>query len=100
MSTAGKIVARHAKFEGVFTKIKDELIEHFSGEGMPQEAVDWYRNVCTLSIHLLNIHGLITCFSFIRASSTMFVAVNSFAACQSLRPSRFLKATSFLMMNT
>lgn len=37
--------ARRAKFEAVFVKIRDELIEHFSGEGMPQEAVEWYRNV-------------------------------------------------------
>jgi farnesyl diphosphate synthase len=37
--------ARRAKFEAVFSKIRDELIEHFSGEGMPQDAVEWYRNV-------------------------------------------------------
>ena len=37
--------ARRAKFEAVFLKIRDELIEHFAGEGMPQEAVEWYRNV-------------------------------------------------------
>jgi hypothetical protein len=37
--------ARRAKFEGVFTKIRDELIEHFTGEGMPHDAVEWYRNV-------------------------------------------------------
>lgn len=37
--------ARRAKFEAVFSKIRDELIEHFAGEGMPQEAVEWYRNV-------------------------------------------------------
>ena len=37
--------ARRAKFEAVFSKIRDELVEHFAGEGMPQEAVEWYRNV-------------------------------------------------------
>ena len=37
--------ARRAKFEAVFSKIRDELIEHFAGEDMPQEAVEWYRNV-------------------------------------------------------
>ena len=37
--------ARRAKFEVVFAKIRDELIEHFAGEGMPQDAVEWYRNV-------------------------------------------------------
>jgi farnesyl diphosphate synthase len=40
---------RRAKFEAVFSKIRDELIEHFSGEGMPQEAIEWYRNVRTCS---------------------------------------------------
>ena len=37
--------ARRAKFEAVFEKIRDELIDHFAGEGMPQDAVEWYRNV-------------------------------------------------------
>ena len=41
--------ARRAKFEAVFSKIRDELIEHFAGEGMPQEAVEWYRNVSACS---------------------------------------------------
>lgn len=45
MSTAEAKAARRTKFEGVFAKIRDELIEHFEGEGMPAEAVEWYRNV-------------------------------------------------------
>lgn len=44
MATTTK-AARRAKFEAVFVKIRDELIEHFAGEGMPQDAVEWYRNV-------------------------------------------------------
>jgi len=44
MSTAADKSARRAKFEGVFAKIRDELISHFAGEGMPQDAVEWYRN--------------------------------------------------------
>lgn len=36
--------ARRAKFEGVYEVIRDELIGHFAGEGMPEEAVEWYRN--------------------------------------------------------
>lgn len=51
MSTAAKI-ARRTKFEGVFAKIRDELVDHFAGERMPQDAVEWYRNVCTLTIDL------------------------------------------------
>lgn len=39
--------ARRAKFEGVYAVIRDELIEHFAGEGMPEEAVEWYRKVST-----------------------------------------------------
>ena len=37
--------ARRAKFETVFSKIRDELIEDFSVDGMPRDAVEWYRNV-------------------------------------------------------
>ncbi|KAF8203335.1 isoprenoid synthase domain-containing protein, partial [Pholiota molesta] len=44
MSTAEVKAARRVKFEGVFEKIRDELIEHFAGEGMPAEAVEWYRS--------------------------------------------------------
>ena len=46
--------ARRAKFEDVFSKIRDELIEHFAGEGMPQDAVEWYRNVRFNSLPLFN----------------------------------------------
>ena len=45
MATTAAKAARRKKFEIVFSKIRDELIEHFAGEGMPQEAVEWYRNV-------------------------------------------------------
>ena len=36
---------RRAKFEAIFVKIRDELLEHFTREGMPPEAIEWYRNV-------------------------------------------------------
>ncbi|KAF9032431.1 isoprenoid synthase domain-containing protein [Panaeolus papilionaceus] len=42
--SAEQKAARRAKFEGVFEKIRDELIEHIKGEGMPEEAVEWYKN--------------------------------------------------------
>lgn len=35
--------ASRAKFEGVFAAIREELLQHFAGEGMPVEAVEWYR---------------------------------------------------------
>ncbi|KAH9479445.1 Farnesyl pyrophosphate synthetase [Psilocybe cubensis] len=44
MSTPEVKAARRAKFNGVFEKIRDELIEHFAAQGMPKEAVEWYRN--------------------------------------------------------
>ncbi|KDR80645.1 hypothetical protein GALMADRAFT_61244 [Galerina marginata CBS 339.88] len=44
MSSAEAKAARRAKFEGVFEKIRDELVDHFSAQGMPAEAIDWYRN--------------------------------------------------------
>jgi len=48
MSTPQAKAERRAKFEGAFVKIRDELIEHFAGEGMPDEAVEWYRNVSSI----------------------------------------------------
>ena len=45
MSTAEAKAARRIKFNGVFIKIRDELVEHLAGEGMPAEAIEWYRNV-------------------------------------------------------
>lgn len=53
MAAAPAKVARRAKFQAVFSKIRDELIEHFAGEGMPRDAVEWYRNVrCLCSVRL------------------------------------------------
>jgi farnesyl diphosphate synthase len=45
MSASEAKAARRTKFEAVFGKIRDELLEHFAGEKMPAEAVEWYRNV-------------------------------------------------------
>jgi hypothetical protein len=39
---------RRKKFEDVFEVIRDELITHFAGEGMPKDAVEWYRRVSVL----------------------------------------------------
>ena len=57
MSAAAQ-VARRAKFEGIFPKIRDELIEYFAGQGVPQDAVEWYRNVraSPLVIHWLTTY--------------------------------------------
>ncbi|RDB26695.1 Farnesyl pyrophosphate synthase [Hypsizygus marmoreus] len=35
--------ARRAKFESVFNLIRDELVDHANKEGIPAEAVEWYR---------------------------------------------------------
>lgn len=37
--------ARREKFQNVFEKIRDELVSHLEGEGMPVEAVEWYHKV-------------------------------------------------------
>ncbi|KAF8840006.1 farnesyl-diphosphate synthase [Paxillus ammoniavirescens] len=34
---------RRKRFEEVFTRIRDELIEHMEGEKMPREAIEWYH---------------------------------------------------------
>lgn len=41
---AAKAAAR-AKFEGVFDTIADELLAYLKGEGMPADAVEWYKKV-------------------------------------------------------
>jgi len=102
MATADK-ASRRAKFEGVFAKIRDELIKHFAGQGMPQDAVEWYRNVRAVFYIIMNIFWLIFLFFHglrYRISNTMYLAVNSIAACPSLIPLRFLKAAIFPMTST
>jgi hypothetical protein len=37
--------SRKNKFETVFVVIRDELIDHFEAQGMPNDAVEWYRRV-------------------------------------------------------
>lgn len=37
--------AARARFEGVFDQIADELIAYVKGEGMPVEAIQWYKDV-------------------------------------------------------
>lgn len=44
MSTNDK-AARRAKFEEAWIVIRDELLVHFKGEGMPKEAAEWYERV-------------------------------------------------------
>ncbi|KAI0363064.1 farnesyl-diphosphate synthase [Pilatotrama ljubarskyi] len=34
---------KRQKFEGVFTVLRDELLAYLKQEGMPQDAVDWFR---------------------------------------------------------
>lgn len=36
-----------AKFQAVFEIVRAELLDHFAAQGMPTEAVAWYRNVCS-----------------------------------------------------
>ena len=33
------------KFEAVFERIRDDLVNHLTKNGMPSEAVEWYRKV-------------------------------------------------------
>ena len=37
--------ATRKRFEGAFATIRSELLEHFSGHGMPPDAIDWYSRV-------------------------------------------------------
>jgi len=36
--------ARRARFEAVYAKVADELLDELRKENMPQEALDWYRS--------------------------------------------------------
>jgi hypothetical protein len=38
--------AARTRFEGVWERIRDELLKHFASEGMPQDAQDWFKEVC------------------------------------------------------
>ncbi|KAH0835750.1 farnesyl-diphosphate synthase [Lanmaoa asiatica] len=43
MTTIDLKQQRRRKFEGVFERLRDELVDHMKGENMPAEAVEWYR---------------------------------------------------------
>ena len=38
-------LARRKRFEDVFPTIATELIDYVKGEGMPEDAVEWYHKV-------------------------------------------------------
>jgi hypothetical protein len=50
MSSAEKKKQVRAKFEGVYQVLRKDLLEHFAGEGMPKDAVEWYGRVCAVHI--------------------------------------------------
>jgi len=43
MSKVDAKALKRQKFEDVFAIIREELLAHFVGEGMPKDAADWYR---------------------------------------------------------
>lgn len=45
MATTNLKAQQRRKFEGVFTTLRDELLDHLKGEKMPAEAVEWFRRV-------------------------------------------------------
>jgi farnesyl diphosphate synthase len=49
-SASSDKAARRKRFEDVFPIIADELLAYVKGEGMPQDAVEWYEKVCPLHI--------------------------------------------------
>lgn len=46
---------RRKKFEDAFQVIRNELLEHFAAQGMPEDAVDWYRRVSGDANHLVSL---------------------------------------------
>lgn len=45
MATTDLKQQRRRKFEEVFERLRDELVDHMKAENMPPEAVEWYRRV-------------------------------------------------------
>ncbi|EPT02690.1 hypothetical protein FOMPIDRAFT_1015216 [Fomitopsis schrenkii] len=43
MSKADAKAQKRQKFEAVFATLRDELLEHFAAQGMPEDAKQWYR---------------------------------------------------------
>lgn len=48
MSKADAKAQKRQKFEAVFATLRDELLEHFAAQGMPEDAKQWYRRVSNL----------------------------------------------------
>ena len=56
--------ATRKRFEGAFATIRSELLEHFSGHGMPPDAIDWYSRVRNF---------LMACFYYRAAGRQIFI---------------------------
>ena len=68
---------RRQKFEDVFAKLRDDLVDHLKGENMPAEAVEWYRRV---SLHpLFRCDGPANNDTLNRTSTSTFRGGNSIA---------------------
>ena len=50
MSATDPKLLKRQRFEGVFAKIVDELLEYLKAETMPAEAVEWYKRNLDLSL--------------------------------------------------
>jgi hypothetical protein len=42
-----KKAAARKRFEAVYTVVRDDLLADFRKHNMPEEAIDYYRRVCT-----------------------------------------------------
>lgn len=47
--------ARRAKFEGAWKVIKQELLDNFNAQGMPQDAAEWYERASRVSVFLFSL---------------------------------------------
>jgi hypothetical protein len=59
--------AKRWRFEQAWESIRRELVEHVAGEGMPKDAVEWYRNVSALGY----LFFLMDFILLLRTSTTM-----------------------------
>jgi chemotaxis methyl-accepting protein methylase len=80
--------ARRHRFEKVYHRIADELLDELRKENIPEEAIQWYHRV-TLSLTRFFKNSKCQFDQLSRTSITMFQVENSIAECLLSIPSKF-----------
>jgi len=87
MSSKSEKALRREKFEHAFTVIREELMEHFKQQGMPDDAAEWYRRVSAEvflthpQVSVCQLYFSVLFFWRHRISTTMFQVANLTEGC-------------------